>query len=499
MSRQGSSRKSGDLRRAVARSGGSRQGYLARFLTREPIVGHSAVSIAALFAREGGVNGRLDPLAQVVPGSPPGCLGSPLGRSRSTWTRSERRLRERFPDRVVSQPGSVPGVDGSHDVDANPWVDTDGAVHARKLSLSMALQLHHRATVRHRVAAAGSVIAAEFCAPVREVDPRRVVLPACGRCSAPLPVVCGSVDTHGVEVVVLTRCRKCEECKVSERSQWVARCVVEAAMSRQVWFFTLTVARDRPEQLDARLLPVGRTLAEVATDLAVNRAYGRAACDQFARALRRAVPWPDCAYLVCPETHKSGHFHAHALVFARGGARNVPELVAKCWPHGFTTPRRLRHRGGVAYVSKYCVKAVGLARIRSSVAFGTGRFTAQDFAGDLASIVGSMQALGVVFSREIANVPMRRALNELAWRCWWDRLPVYWRERAIKSGLDPAAIPQRSPAVERIMSNAARARLEAYPGDGAVRRFIRQSEGRLRAPVSCSVDVNSPISDGVPF
>ena len=143
------------------------------------------------------------------------------------------------------------------------------------------------------------------------------------------PLVLGKNRIHG--------CGQCLSCRVNQSRKWSTRISLEAAVSDEVYFVTLTYDDDHNP---------GRLL--------------KPDVQKYLKRLRKHFSF---RYYACGEYgERYGRPHYHVLLFVRGD--DNPDLdnlavsvgVSKSWRLGFTTFERTKSSAAHRYVSKYVTK-----------------------------------------------------------------------------------------------------------------------------------------------
>lgn len=150
-------------------------------------------------------------------------------------------------------------------------------------------------------------------------------------------------------------CGKCWQCRAHRQSDYVGRCLCEAAVSEWVWVLTLTyrdAGDDLSDRQDGDHLDRVRLNKEHVQRMWKNlRAGGR-------KKINRSI-----RYLVVGEYgERKGRAHWHALVFGKGdelpGLEHGKRVNVDWWPHGHVYAERCRSEKAVRYVTKYIGKDV---------------------------------------------------------------------------------------------------------------------------------------------
>lgn len=186
----------------------------------------------------------------------------------------------------------------------------------------------------------------------------------------------GFLDVYG-------RCRKCAHCRTQNRLQWISRIFVEYEKAGgRTWFVTLTSAQAHRQYVD-----------HMATQIAFNKKheiFSRLDADEkfkfradawrreislYMKRLRKGVGGkakPKIRFFCVFEAHKTGHVHAHLLIFEVDKINVLSErLIRSRWrPRGICEGKLVKNgKQAVAYVSKYIAKDLGV-RPQNSLRFG---------------------------------------------------------------------------------------------------------------------------------
>lgn len=192
---------------------------------------------------------------------------------------------------------------------------------------------------------------------------------------------------HPLQLDLLTRCRRCDNCRRVRQNLWKHRAKNEIRASSRTWFCTLTFAPERVARATSVLrlaaskqgedwdaFPEARRFSSLASEL------GSEVTLFFKRVRITGVP---LRYLCVVEAHQSGVPHFHALIHERHPAKPVRYAVLKDkWHGGFSQFRLITDFAEAGYVSKYLSKSA-LARVRASARYGAtppdviGMFEAQ--------------------------------------------------------------------------------------------------------------------------
>lgn len=164
---------------------------------------------------------------------------------------------------------------------------------------------------------------------------------------------------------IITKCRKCQECRRARASSWRYRALTEFQRASRVWFCTFTVNPHHRALYALRagswqFLPVYR---EFSKDFTL-----------YLKRLRKASG-AKFKYLLVAEEHKDGFPHLHALIYERQGTVLKKQIQTE-WKVGFSQAR-ICESPTVFYVCKYITKQI-VARVRASLYFGKDELTHSD-------------------------------------------------------------------------------------------------------------------------
>lgn len=201
-----------------------------------------------------------------------------------------------------------------------------------------------------------------------------------GRCQKPVYREIKAVPGHGwhpdpvityytkAEYIDLhVPCRKCHNCLRARASLWRNRAKVEILLSSRTWMATYTVRPDDRVWFRAKASKrLGRRYTKAEEFAAICKEIGI----EFTKYLKRIRKESGCKlrYIMVYESHKDGWPHLHALIHERGDPVRK-ELLARQWPHGFTTFKLCDAQAPI-YVTKYLSKSM-LARVRASLRYGS--------------------------------------------------------------------------------------------------------------------------------
>lgn len=211
-----------------------------------------------------------------------------------------------------------------------------------------------------------------------------------GTCEAPRPVELNGaarvmkggrfVRANGVSpynLLLWTRCRRCQTCARRRRNLWAARAREEVAMAARTWFATFTLSPANHTLLraraSARLHAGGTDLQRLPPDEAdaeVMKEYG-AEVTKWLKRVRKNTG-ARLRYILVQESHKSGYPHFHALIHEVLGSAPIRHAaLCSAWTLGFTKFKLIeRDVKACWYVTKYLTKGAA-SRVRASLRYGT--------------------------------------------------------------------------------------------------------------------------------
>ena len=217
-------------------------------------------------------------------------------------------------------------------------------------------------------------------------------------CEEPVPVVLHSRATErvsyarnaankprpGIEVTLMTSCRKCRVCMRKRTRLWQWRAKQELAVAPRSWLSTLTVEPAKHYWIDECASTRTRDfwhLSEAKKFETRVRVLGGEVTKYLKRLRKgnRKEGWPAThfRYLMVSEMHDSpdtspemrGRPHCHLFIHE---VRGMPSLVKRRleahWPLGFSSWKLADDRA-YWYVPKYLTKAND-ARVRASIGYG---------------------------------------------------------------------------------------------------------------------------------
>lgn len=190
----------------------------------------------------------------------------------------------------------------------------------------------------------------------------------------------GVKPVPGIELTLLTPCRRCRVCLGKKARLWRYRALTEIESAERTWFGTLTCNPDAHYWIDSVCstrkrdfwsLPHEKKFAEQATVLG-------AEVTKYLKRIRKNSGNP-FRYLLVTEIHNSretsddmrGRPHQHLLLHEFPGLPIRKSVLDSAWHHGFSQWRLTRDQEAAWYVSKYISKSTD-ARVRASLNYGGG-------------------------------------------------------------------------------------------------------------------------------
>ena len=189
-------------------------------------------------------------------------------------------------------------------------------------------------------------------------------------------VVIRPKEGHPMFVDIVTRCRKCDQCRRHKARLWRARATAEWHCAARTWFGTLTAnptaqyiwaarARARVGMPTWDGMPEERQFAETASEA------GRDITLWLKRI--RKESGARLRYLLVVEAHRSGLPHFHMLLHEVRADKPVTKATMESqWKHGFSSWRLVTDPRAATYVCKYLTKTDGHSRVRASQFYGKG-------------------------------------------------------------------------------------------------------------------------------
>lgn len=188
----------------------------------------------------------------------------------------------------------------------------------------------------------------------------------------------GVKSVPGIELNLLTPCRRCRVCLAKKARLWTWRAMNELECAERTWFGTLTTSPDTDvwidhvcstRKRDFWMLPQSKKFAEQALVLGT----------EVTKYLKRIRKNSGCQfrYLLVTETHdsrktspeKQGRPHMHILLHEFAGQPIPKRILDANWHHGHCQFRLTAGSKVAWYVSKYITKASD-ARVRASLGYG---------------------------------------------------------------------------------------------------------------------------------
>lgn len=210
-------------------------------------------------------------------------------------------------------------------------------------------------------------------------------------CDNPTPVTMASRATGslkairlnrrppGIELVLLTPCRRCRVCLQKHAALWRGRAMTEMEYASRTWFGTITCRPDVHVWIDHVCATRERDFWGLSPDkkfAAQTKVLGEEVTKYLKRLRKQSGH--RFRYLLVTETHDGertsdeirGRPHLHMLLHEFPGQALPKRLLEAQWPHGFTSWKLAEGQGAAWYVSKYISKAVD-ARVRASTGYGS--------------------------------------------------------------------------------------------------------------------------------
>lgn len=182
----------------------------------------------------------------------------------------------------------------------------------------------------------------------------------------------------GIELNLLTPCRRCRVCLRRKANHWRARAVTEIEQAERTWFGTLTTRPDVDVWLDQLASTRKRNFwsADVVKKF---ETQAQLLGIEVTKYLKRVRKNSGCQfrYLLVTELHASANTdaikymrpHVHLLIHEFAGQPIAKRLLDGAWGHGFAQWRLVADVRAAWYVSKYISKASD-ARVRASIDYG---------------------------------------------------------------------------------------------------------------------------------
>lgn len=231
-----------------------------------------------------------------------------------------------------------------------------------------------------------------FSDSFERIGARRGVWDVSRDCDRPVPVVMHSRATGlakaisrkgfgpvpGIELVMLTPCRRCRVCLAKKARLWRNRAVEEIASASRTWFGTLTCHPEAHVWIDHVCATRERDFWAQPSDKKF-AAQSRVLGTEVTKYLKRVRKNSGCRfrYLLVTEKHQSaktsdemyGRPHLHVLLHEFAGQPVRKHFLDDAWHHGFCQWRLVDGVKAAWYVSKYISKAQD-ARVRASLHYG---------------------------------------------------------------------------------------------------------------------------------
>lgn len=179
-----------------------------------------------------------------------------------------------------------------------------------------------------------------------------------------------------LEVIITTRCRKCEPCKKARAAEWRYRVLAETRSAARTWFGTLTM----DPQYQYKMLVEARKYARERSvpwgDLSYDEQFKRVAdaslkeVTRYVKRIRKNSGVPLRVFTVT-EKHKSGKPHFHMLVHETALYPVTHRILSSAWTVGFEKWRLVPFDSpkDATYLCKYLTKS-NETRIRASFQYG---------------------------------------------------------------------------------------------------------------------------------
>lgn len=211
-------------------------------------------------------------------------------------------------------------------------------------------------------------------------------------CETPVPVqlysratgLVKNLSKHGVRAVpgielnLLTPCRRCPVCLRRKARHWRERAIAEITQSNRTWFGTLTTRPDFDVWLDQLAASKTRNFWS-ADEVKKFEPRARVLGTEVTKYLKRVRKNSGCQfrYLLVTELHASANTaaekfmrpHVHILLHEFAGQPIAKRLLDAAWGHGHCQWRLVADIRAAWYVSKYISKASS-ARVRASLDYG---------------------------------------------------------------------------------------------------------------------------------
>ena len=207
------------------------------------------------------------------------------------------------------------------------------------------------------------------------------------RASGSLRRIKSGSQIHGIELVMLTPCRKCGVCLRKKARLWRYRALAEIQVAPRTWFGTLTTSPDFDVWLDHKAATACRDFWSLPSEKKFAprvREMGKEVT-KYLKRVRKNSGSP-FRYLLVSEHHNSadtsdfkrGRPHFHLLVHEYPNSPVRKDVLDRAWHHGFSQWRLTRDQEAAWYVSKYITKSND-ARVRASLEYGSPPLVVFDF------------------------------------------------------------------------------------------------------------------------
>ena len=184
-----------------------------------------------------------------------------------------------------------------------------------------------------------------------------------------------SGQTHTLELLLYTRCRKCENCLRKRATLWRERAKAMIALSERTWFGTLTLGPERQFKITCAAADRAQQKAITFSELSEHEQFKLRTNEislEVTRWLKRVRKRSGARikYCLVYEKHKSGDPHLHVLVHQLSAQPPVlHSQLSNTWTYGFTNFKLVTDDQAARYVSKYLSKSIS-SRVRASKSYG---------------------------------------------------------------------------------------------------------------------------------
>lgn len=180
-----------------------------------------------------------------------------------------------------------------------------------------------------------------------------------------------------MRVTLITRCRKCGNCRKARANEWRFRAREELRRAARSWFGTLTLSpveqyrilcearqHAHSQSVDWRTLDAEERFKRVANT-------GLKEVTKYIKRVRKQSGVP-LRYICVTERHKSGLPHYHLLVHEVELKPVTHKILSTQWRRGFEKWKLVPHEdlGGAGYIAKYLTKSVTGVRLHCSQRYG---------------------------------------------------------------------------------------------------------------------------------